>query len=481
MGNTVYRLLMKLLANRIQPHIAKLISTNQSAFIKGRNIADNTILVREIIQSFESRSYKEKAFMLKSDISKAFDTLRWDFLEKTMKEVNMPLHIIQLMLNCMKSSQITVLVNGAGSGFLKLTRGLRQGCPMSPYLYILAMEFLTKSIEKELQQGKIKGIKLASTAPILTYLMYADDLMLMGQADLQEVQSYVEILGRFGAKSGLMVNPEKSILWFSGRCDEECKEAVLHALKAKMADAGEKYLGAIIDTHKGVNDRTNDLLLEKFSGRFAGWRMNLLSHAGRLALIKSTLQSIPVYYMTISLLPNKITNSLTALTRKFSWGKIGKDRYLSLISWHKICKPMEEGGLGIMDINLFNKALVMKTVWQVAANEERLWIKIMKAKYFPRGGFWAVKRTNDASALWRNIQRLKPELKNQVQWQIGDGTKIPALNQPWYGMWGTKHTLTNRERNMKVSDLYDQQQNSWKIQEIEVILGQQQQGVSHKR
>ena len=95
----------------------------------------------------------------------------------------------------------------------------------------------------------------------------------------------------------------------------------------------------------------------------------------------------------------------------------------------------------------------------------------MKAKYCPRGGFWAVHRTSDASALWKNIQRLKPDLKNQVQWQIGDGTRILTLNQPWFGMWETKQILTNRQRDMTVADLYDQHQNSWKVQEIELIFG----------
>lgn len=124
-----------------------------------------------------------------------------------------------------------------------------------------------------------------------------------------------------------------------------------------------------------------------------------------------------------------------------------------------------------MDLNLFNKALVMKMVWQLAADEDRIWIKIMKAKYYSRGGFWAVERITDASALWRNIQRLKPELKNQVQWQIGDGTQIPAINQPWFHVWEIKQILTNMQRDMTVSDLYDQHHNSWRITQIEEIFG----------
>lgn len=164
-GNLIYRLFMKIIANRIQPHIINLISNNQTAFIKNRNIADNTILIKEVLHSFQTRAYKEKAFLLKTDIGKAFDTLRWPFLFRAMKALNMPLPMIQIIHSCMKISKVTVLINGNGHGFITPTRGLRQGCPMSPYLFIIAMEFLTKLFQSNVQQGVIRGIRLAKTAP----------------------------------------------------------------------------------------------------------------------------------------------------------------------------------------------------------------------------------------------------------------------------------------------------------------------------
>lgn len=124
-GNIMYRLLMKLIATRLQPYMMDIISKCQSAFLKGRNIADNTILIKEVLHSFQMSSFGAKAFLLKADINKAFDTVNWNFLRGAMKAVNMPSRLVTLICNCMEMSRVTVLVNGGGDGFIKPTRGLR--------------------------------------------------------------------------------------------------------------------------------------------------------------------------------------------------------------------------------------------------------------------------------------------------------------------------------------------------------------------
>ena len=207
-GNIIYRLLMKIIANRLQPHMTALISNNQTAFIRNRNIADNTILVREILHSFQSRSYKENAFMLKADITKAFDTVKWPFVVQAMRMANFPSDLISLIQSCWSQARVTILVNGSGQGFITPTRGLRQGCPLSPYLFILAMELLTRQFQISLQAGNIKGIRLARSAPPITHILYADDLMVMGRAEEGEVQTIKQIFHEFEKQSGLAIHPE---------------------------------------------------------------------------------------------------------------------------------------------------------------------------------------------------------------------------------------------------------------------------------
>lgn len=123
----------------------------------------------------------------------------------------------------MKDSRVTISVNGKGDGFITPTRGLRQGCPMSPYLFIIAMEFLAKLFQARVQQGDIRGVRLAKTAPTLTHILYADDLVVMGQASMREVTNLKRIFDTFAQHSGLAINPDKSTIWFSRGCEEEVR------------------------------------------------------------------------------------------------------------------------------------------------------------------------------------------------------------------------------------------------------------------
>jgi Reverse transcriptase (RNA-dependent DNA polymerase) len=147
----VYRLLAKLITNRLQPHIHALILPRQSAFVRGRCIIDNTILMREVVHTFQNGDYREPSFALKADINKAFDTIEWPFIRKAMEAIGIPTALVELIMSCIGEGRITVLINGKGDGFFQPTCGLRQGCPLSPYLFIMAMEFLSKSLNQALQ------------------------------------------------------------------------------------------------------------------------------------------------------------------------------------------------------------------------------------------------------------------------------------------------------------------------------------------
>lgn len=344
-GNMMYRLLMKIIANRLQPHMMRIISNSQTAFLKGRNIADNTILIKEVLHSFQDRGYKEKSFALKADITKAFDTVNWRFVVGAMKSIKMPSRLINLICNCMEMSKVTILVNGQGDGFLKPTRGLRQGCPLSPYLFILVMEFLTKHFNESLRDRNIQGIRLAHSAPKITHLMYADDLIIFGEATVAEVRQIKGILDLFGDYSGLVVNPQKSTIWFSGNCEPEAREMIMAEFEAKLAQEQEKYLGILVTQAGGARDLSHKQLLEKVQDKLSGWKANLLSHVGRLTLVKSVLLSLPVYYMSVAKIPTRTVKAVTAIIRKFLWGKLDKERYVSLIGWDKVCMKKEDGGV----------------------------------------------------------------------------------------------------------------------------------------
>lgn len=174
-----------------------------------------------------------------------------------------------------------------------------------------------------------------------------------------------------------------------------------------MASEEEKYLGVYVAHRRLEQYLTHKLLIDKFYNKLARWKVNIFSFAGRLELIKSVLLSVPIYFMSIARLPNIKIKELTGIMRRFLWGKVGQNRYLSLIAWRKICVSIEDEGLGIREVDLFNKALLQKITWQVAANQNRIWIQIMQAKYFPKGGFWVGPRLGRHKPLMEDNTRTK--------------------------------------------------------------------------
>ncbi|KAJ4779287.1 reverse transcriptase [Rhynchospora pubera] len=471
-GNVLYRLVMKILTNRLRPHMKRIISQEQTAFLQNRCISDNVLIIKEILNSFNDKRYKQAAFMLKADITKAFDKLSWNFLEKTCEWVNMPNKITRMLISAYQRAQVSIHINGSGDGYITPERGLRQGCPMSPYAFIMVMEMLTRKLKKALHQNILEGVKLAPSAQTLTHMIYADDLVLLGQAKETEVSELRCILHEFGEVSGLVVNPNKSKLWFTKATANEKQAQVQHSLQATQAEPGEKYLGMCLSGRQSAK-RTGQMLLDRMWSKLAGWKCSMLSHAGRLVLLKSVLTSLPVYYMTTVKLPKGVIDQMMSLMAKFFWGKTDKVRYLSFISWKKICSKVEDGGLGVKDLHKFGDALFMKNIWALMGQENKLWVDVCRAKYFPRIGFWGATNTRGGSQLWKEVVKNKQKLKDEVKWDIHNGHKALAVSQPWFNDWEIQHNVTLADRQLTVSQLFDTDRNQWREDQLERIFGVQ--------
>ncbi|KAJ4755830.1 RNA-directed DNA polymerase (reverse transcriptase)-related family protein [Rhynchospora pubera] len=464
-GNIFYRLVMKLIANRLRPHLTKVISKEQNAFVKWRSIADNIILVKEILHYFTLASFKKQAFLLKADVNKAFDKLDWNFLQRAMLYINVPHKIIKLIISSYKRAKVTIKINGKGDGFLQPTQGLRQGCPMSPYIFIICMEILSRILQVALNTGSLKGVQVAATSPVLTHAVYADDLILMGDAAEGETQTLTSLLHAFADASGLHINPIKSKLWFSRKCTAEIVARVQNVWGAGRVEGQERYLGVMID-ERGDIKKNGLMLLEKMKKKLTGWKSQMLSHAGRLVLIKAVLMSMPVYAMSLEILPKSIVKEMNSLIAKFFWGKVGQQRYMSLIAWKKACAPAESGGLGVKDLQTFGEALFMKVVWSLMAEEDKLWVQVCKSKYYPVAGYWRAKNNGGCTKMWSQVLKYREFFSEQVVWKIGNGDKVHALSQPWFQNWTIQEGAANRDMQRKVSSLLLDNTGQWNMQEL---------------
>jgi hypothetical protein len=181
-------------------------------FLKGRQILDAIGTAQECLHSIKNKN--SKALILKLDLKKAFDCIDWDFLRLILAQTGFSQPMIKWIMGCVVSANLAILVNGEPSSFFRIGRGLRQGCPLSPLLFILVMEALSLLLKTGQAEGKLSGIKVSRTIKIL-HLLFADDVLIMTNGTLQEWLEIKEILHKFCSATGLLINWDKSTFHFA--------------------------------------------------------------------------------------------------------------------------------------------------------------------------------------------------------------------------------------------------------------------------
>ena len=152
---------------------------------------------------------------IKLDMSKAYDRVEWDYLSSVMEKMGFNEHWIRLMMLCVKTVTYSILVNGEPKGMITPTRGIRQGDPLSPFLFLLCTEGLNGLINQAFQQGHIKGYALCRNSSKLTHLLFANDSLLFCRATIEECQRILDILEVYGRCSGQQINQSKTTIFFS--------------------------------------------------------------------------------------------------------------------------------------------------------------------------------------------------------------------------------------------------------------------------
>ena len=176
--NVIYKIIGKLMASRLKKVLPLIISESQATFVKGRLISDNILVAHELLHALSSNNKCSEEFIaIKTDISKAYDWVEWAFLRNTMETLGFSAHWISLVMECVRSVRYQVLINGFPYGDIAPTRGLRQGDPLSPYLFVLCTEMLIKMVQTAERKGQITGLKVATGAPPVSHILSADDSM----------------------------------------------------------------------------------------------------------------------------------------------------------------------------------------------------------------------------------------------------------------------------------------------------------------
>ena len=208
--NVCYKVISKILVNRMRPLLNKIVGLAQVAFVPNRSITENVVLAQEIGHSFKLTRKRKGYLGVKLDFQKAYDRMEWSFLMKVLKALGFNEKFSNFIYQCISTVQYSLLLNrGVCQGF-NPSRGLRQGDPLSPYLFILGSEILMRLINREIDQKNISAIKVASIAPPISRLCYADDVIIFCKAKHSELVSLKKCLEKYCSWSGQLISIEKS-------------------------------------------------------------------------------------------------------------------------------------------------------------------------------------------------------------------------------------------------------------------------------
>lgn len=381
--NVLYKLIAKVLANRLKQVLPSVISEQQSAFVPGRLITDNVFVAYEALHTMNTRMKGRKGFMaVKLYMSKAYDQVEWLFLEAMMRRLGFAESWISLIMKCVSSVTYSVLVNGTPCGKIFPSRGLRQGDPLSPYLFLLVAEGLSSLIVRVEEEGSIIGVPITVVGIRLSHLFFADDSLLFCKANFSEWGNLNHILHKYELGSGQKLNFEKTSIFFSKNTRMEFRQFLRDSARIQATASYENYLGlpALIGRSKS---KTFAKIESRVRMKLDGWKEKFLSQAGNEILIKAMVQAIPTYCMSVFQLLKTLCKSLNSLLSQFWWGKNHESNRVSWMSWRKMSFSKRHGGMGFRDLELFNKALLAKQGWRMLQYPNSLVARIMKSKYFP--------------------------------------------------------------------------------------------------
>jgi hypothetical protein len=249
----IYKCINKLLSNRILPILDSMISRNQSAFIPGRNIAENVLLAQELLRNYHRKDGKPRC-TLKIDLMRAYDSVNGDFIIHCLACLGFPEKFINWIKVCITSPRFSVSLNGTLTGYFKGAKGLRQGDPLSPYLFVIAMEVLSQILKEYTSAGSGFKFQFRCSKLKLTHLCFANDLFIFSEDDMSSISIIQAALLEFEQLSGLKANPAKSSFFCSG-ASPGLKFSLLDKLQMKEGHFPIRYLGVpLISTKLSASD-----------------------------------------------------------------------------------------------------------------------------------------------------------------------------------------------------------------------------------
>nr|XP_025651867.1 uncharacterized protein LOC112747845 [Arachis hypogaea] len=269
---------------------------------------------------------------------------------------------------------MSILVNGSPTKPFKMERGLRQGDPFSPLLFVLVVDVLHGMVREAVRNGSISPSLVGRDSIELSHLQFADDTILFCPPEEETIKNYKRILRCFELMSRLSINFDKSSL-IPINCDEQWIQRLCYLLGCKRDSLPVKYL----EISLGGNPRlvkTWKPIIDKVEEKLSLWKAKVLNKAEKLVLIKLVLNSLPVYYLNLFKMSKAVAEKLISLQRRFLWSKEDGSNGMALVRWKVVQAPKKLVGLGVKDAMIRNTAMLFEWWWRFAKEERPLWKKV---------------------------------------------------------------------------------------------------------
>jgi len=321
--NVVYKVVSKCMVNKLRPLLGDLISENQSAFVPGRLITDNSIIAFECINHIQHLKANSSAlYAYKLDLSKAYDRVDWRFLELALLRWGFSQFWVTRIMSCVSSVTYSVKFNGRVLESFTPSRGLRQGDPLSPFLFLFVVDALSTLITKSMTEDGTKGVKICRSAPEISHLLFADDSLLFFEASEQQANLVKGVLSTYVAATGQLINPTKCSILFSDHCLPATVVDVKRILEITQEVFEPIYLGLPVPEGK-MNKGKFETVQERLRKRLIDWSEQYMSSRNKEALIKLVSQAIPSYVMSVFKLPASVCDELTKLMKQDGLAELG--------------------------------------------------------------------------------------------------------------------------------------------------------------
>ena len=333
------------------------------------------------------------------NMSKAYDRIEWQFISDVLYQLGFHAIWINWIMQCITTVSYSYLINEAVYGNVLPLRGIRQGDPLSLYVFILCSEVLSGLCREAGRKGLLQGIQVARGCPRINHLLFADDTMFFCLASQTSCESLLLILQDYEKASE---QKNKSSIPFSSKTPPAVKENTKSILGISKEGGLGKYLG--LPEHFGK--RKKDLftsIVDRILQRVVSWSTKRLSKAGKLTILKAVLSAVPTYSMSCFQLPVSLCKRIQSVLTRFWWDEVEGEKKICWVAWDQLTKPKALGGLRLRDIQRFNQALLAKLAWRIITVPESLFARIVVGKYCKAKSFLEVEPSQSCSHGWRSI------------------------------------------------------------------------------